>query len=284
MRGGHSGIDIDKSRANANQVLARALDHLNKDSGLRLAAFKGGTVHNAIPRDAESVIFWDPNASVEPAACLAEFEKTVRSEFGRREPDLALSAEALEPGGEVPRALGPQETERVLNLLLAFPHGVAEQSPEFENLVQTSSNLAVVTLADGRLLVKTSQRSSMMSRLDALTRSIEGIAALAGAEVKTDKGYPAWPPDMNSPLLARCKAVYAGLFGKEPVVEVIHAGLECGVIGAICPGLDMISFGPTMENPHSPGERLFIPSVEQVWEFLVALLASYGEAGTHQVE
>ena len=100
-----------------------------------------------------------------------------------------------------------------------------------------------------------------MSRLDALTQKVEGIAALAGADAKTDNGYPAWPPDMNSPLLARCKAVYAGLFGKEPIVEVIHAGLECGIIGARCQGLDMISFGPTMQNPHSPNERLFVPSV-----------------------
>jgi dipeptidase D len=275
MRGGHSGIDIGRGRANANQVLARALAYLGAGNGLQLAVFKGGTVHNAIPRDAEALVVATAAGRQEVTARLAEFEATVRAEYAGTEPDLALGLQVAAPESGQVKVLTPEATRRVVHLILALPHGVAERSPDFEHLVQTSSNLAVATLADGRLHIKTSQRSSVMSQLEALTLKVESIAALAGAVARTDPGYPAWPPDMKSPLLARCRAVYAERFGKEPVVEVIHAGLECAVIGARCPGLDMISFGPTMQNPHSPAERLFIPSVGRVWEFLVALLGSY---------
>jgi dipeptidase D len=276
LRGGHSGIDIAKQRANANQVLARALACLKPGTDLCLAAFNGGTVHNAIPRDARARIACNPVHAADVSGRLAAFEQTLKSEYEDLEPNLALALETA-TGGTAPLVwLSAEDTERVINLLLALPHGAAEWSARFKGLVQTSSNLAVVKLADGRLDIHTSQRSSVMSRLDAVTRAIEGVAALAGGAAVTDSGYPAWPPDLNSPLLARCKAVYKKLWDKEPVVEVIHAGLECAIIGDIYPGLDMISFGPTMENPHSPGERLFIPSVEKVWEFLTALLASYG--------
>jgi dipeptidase D len=275
MQGGHSGIDIDKKRANANQVLARALEWLANGAEISLLAFSGGTVHNAIPRDTAARFVCDPAQAGGLEERLRAFEEILKNEYQDLEPNLFLSLGAVAGGLGEMQCLSAQDTQRVINLLLALPHGVVDWSAHFENLVQTSANLAIVKLEDGHLKVHTSQRSSVMSRLNAVTRSIEGIAALAGADAVTDPGYPAWPPDMDSPLLARSKAVYRKLFSKDPLVVVLHAGLECAIIGDIYPGLDMISLGPTMENPHSPSERLYIPSVEKTWEFLTALLASY---------
>ena len=236
-----------------------------------------GTVHNAIPRDTAARFVCDPAQAGGLEERLAAFEEILKNEYQDLEPNLVLSLGAVAGGSGETQCLSAQDTQRVINLLLALPHGVVDWSAHFENLVQTSANLAIVELEDGHLKVHTSQRSSVMSRLNAVTRSIEGIAALAGADAVTDPGYPAWPPDMDSPLLARTKAVYKKLFSRDPLVVVLHAGLECAIIGDIYPGLDMISLGPTMENPHSPSERLYIPSVGKTWEFLTALLASYGK-------
>jgi dipeptidase D len=144
--------------------------------------------------------------------------------------------------------------------------------------VQTSVNLAIVKINAGGLEVISSQRSSIPSRLDAICMAVEAIGRLSGARVHTGVGYPSWPKDPESMLLQRCVALYRELFAIEPVVRTMHAGLECGVIGDRCPGMDMISLGPTIENPHSPSERLYLPSVEKVWRLLVGLLASYKQS------
>jgi dipeptidase D len=149
-------------------------------------------------------------------------------------------------------------------------------SAKVEGHVETSNNFAIIETKNKELHILSSQRSSVMSRLSAITGQIEAAAALAGARAETGGGYPAWQPDMNSPLLKRCKEVYQRLFGKEPLAEVIHAGLECGIIRSKCEGMDVISVGPTIENPHSPDERLYIPSVGKVRDFLAELLRFYG--------
>jgi dipeptidase D len=146
---------------------------------------------------------------------------------------------------------------------------------DMPSVVETSNNLATVELAGNTLKILSSQRSSVMSRLEEITARVESIAALAGAQTSVTNSYPAWQPDMASPLLSRCKKVYKDLFDKDPVVQTIHAGLECGIIGAKKEGMQMISFGPTIENPHSPDERLHIPSVGKVWEFLVGLMKTF---------
>jgi len=150
---------------------------------------------------------------------------------------------------------------------------VAAMSTDIDGLVETSNNEATLAIEDGRLALQSSQRSSVVSRLQAHTRRIEGLARLAGGHAESGNGYPPWQPDMDSELLASAKRIYTGLFGKDPVVEVIHAGLECGIIGDRTPGMDMISIGPTIRNPHSPDEMLHIPTIGMVWDFLAAILA-----------
>jgi len=150
-------------------------------------------------------------------------------------------------------------------------------SPDFEGLVETSNNLATVEIIDGLLKLLTSQRSSVMSRMDEVTTIINATAALAGADCQSDSEFSPWTPDMQSALLKRCKEVYQTVSGRQPKIQSLHAGLECAIIGEKYEGMDMISFGPTMEDPHSPNERLFIPSIGRVWDFMVALLTSYKE-------
>jgi dipeptidase D len=175
-------------------------------------------------------------------------------------------------------SLSAEQSAAVINLLLAIPHGVLGMSAIFEGLVETSSNLATVEMSDRHLKILTSQRSSVVSRLDEATDRIRAVAALAGAEAQSDSEYPPWTPDMNSTLLKRCDALYERLFDRKAKITALHAGLECAVIGAKYADMDMISFGPDIENPHSPGERLFIPSLDRLWAFLVALLRSYANS------
>lgn len=274
MSGGHSGVNINEERANAIRVLTRTLHEVGRESHFRIMFINGGTAHNAIPRDAQAIVYL-PGKNVENVARRIEkIDQTMRSEFKRTDPNLFITFEAYS-GPQDRRAMTDESTGRTLDFLLALPHGVAAMSTEIKGLVETSNNLASVKVEDGRLLIVTSQRSSVMSRLNAITYKVEATARLAGAEARSSGGYPAWQPNMDSPLLARCLDVYRRLFGKEAHVEAIHAGLECGIIGDKNPGMDMISFGPTLKNPHSPDERIHIPSIGMVWDFVVELLKSY---------
>jgi dipeptidase D len=276
LRGGHSGMDIHRHRANANKILARALHRLKNAFGFSMVALDGGTAHNAIPRDAAAVLASKPDQFTPMQKMIAEFQRTVQSEYASAEEALALSLLRVNQVSLNQIGLTSAETDRVIHLLLALPHGVKEMSAAMDNLVETSSNLAKVAIKDRALHVVTSQRSSVMSRLAEITASIEATAALAGAATRAEDPYPAWQPNWDSPLLQRCKAVYRSLFNRDPLVQAIHAGLECGIIGSKAPGMDMISLGPTIENAHSPDERLNIPSIVRLWDFLAALLKSYG--------
>ena len=277
LKGGHSGIDINRQRANANKILGRALDHINAECDIRLVSIQGGTAHNAIPRDATATIACHPTRVKTLQDIIADFKHTVQSEYAAAEKNLSLSLLQLENSHESKTAFSAADTALTINLLLAIPHGAKDMSLNFENLVETSNNLATVNTEDSTLHILTSQRSSVISRLAEMTASVEATAALAGAATRYNNGYPPWQPDMDSVLLQRCKTLYKQLFNREPVIEDIHAGLECAIIGSKYAGMDMISLGPTIENPHSPDERLYIPSIDHVWTFLVALLKSYGK-------
>lgn len=273
MAGGHSGVDIHTHRANAIKIMARTLEQLIRTAGVRLITVSGGTTHNAIPRRAEAVIACDPADAAKLQAAVARFQETVQGEYASVEPAIELSFAEDQSGAFDRLAVSEQDTRKIVGLMLALPSGVAELSADLEDLVETSSNLArIETTAEGMRLLS-SQRSLVMSRLDEITAQIEAVAALAGAAADSDGGYPAWLPSLESPLLKKCRDTYRSLFGREPKVTSIHAGLECGIIGAKYEGMDMISLGPDIRNPHSPGERLYLPSVEKVWTFLVALLA-----------
>jgi dipeptidase D len=206
---------------------------------------------------------------------VAECRKTISNEYGAGEPqfDIQLNKAATQTAGD--GALTTADTRKAIALLLALPHGVTRMSADIDGLVETSNNLATVALSGASFEILSSQRSAVMTRLTEITTRIHAIADLAGAAATDENSYPAWEPSLDSALLQRCKAVYRDRFGKDPVVQTIHAGLECGLIGAIKPGMDMISFGPTIENPHSPDEKLFVPSVVRIWDFIVHLFASY---------
>lgn len=273
MTGGHSGVNINEERANAIRVLARVLAQVRRQHDARLADISGGTAHNAIPRDAWADIFIPRDSFKAVEKLVAEMEQVCKSEFRKTDPGLKLSTELqLETMGK--RPLNTADSGRILDLLIALPHGVAAMSTEMKGLVETSNNEASVRIANSKLEIVTSQRSSVMSRLNALTWRVEAAARLAGADAVSGDGYPAWQPNLQSPLLARCKEVYRRLFGREAHVEAIHAGLECGIIGDKKEGMDMISFGPTLKNPHSPDEKIHVESIGKVWDFMVELLKS----------
>jgi len=277
LQGGHSGIDIHRQRANANKIIAGALDHIKKACDIRLVSIQGGTAHNAIPRDAAATIACNKAHIGTMQQIVTDFKQTVQSEYAAIEKNMALSLLQIDKNSIDKMALTSEDTDRVIDLLLNLPHGPKDMSAAFKDLVETSSNLATIAIENTTLQILTSQRSSVMSNLDEMTATVEATAAQSGAETRRENEYPPWQPDMNSALLQRCKDLYNQIFDQDAVVQVIHAGLECAIIGAKYPGMDMISFGPTIENPHSPDEGLYIPSIERVWKFLVALLKSFRE-------
>ncbi len=288
LLGGHSGVGIHRVHGNANAILVRFLAGLLPEFGVRIARITGGSAHNAIPRDAAAVVFCDPAGGDLLVEKARAFTGEVRGELGGSEPSFQLTCErgvsaaiAASGGESIVTVLRDEDAERLLRGLRALPHGVWRMSPEITGHVQTSTNFAAVSFASGRepgpgrVSVLTSQRSSVMSELADLGGVVADLARLAGGEATVDVEYPAWRPDMQSPLLARCRETYRELFGREAVVEVVHAGLECGVIGAAKPGMDMISIGATIRGAHSPGECLFVPSIGRSGAFYPALITSY---------
>lgn len=277
MRGGHSGVDIHKTRANAIRVLARWMDRVHSIAPFRLIELEGGKALNAIPREARATISLEEAGITVLNDATGVFQKELEIEYGATEPSIQLSVG--DAGGKDPakKGLGTKDTRHAIDLLLALPHGVYAMSKDIQGLVETSSNLATVRLEESLLKIGMSQRSSIDSRLAAITAQIEAMARISGAEVRIGNGYPSWMPDLSSPLLQRCKDAYRKRFGKDPEIEAVHAGLECGVIGANYPGMDMISFGPTLKNPHSPEEKLHIPSIGRLWDFMSALMEDLAE-------
>lgn len=281
LRGGHSGIDINKGRANANKIMSRILSKALEKMALRLISFNGGSTHNAIARDAEAMVALDPGQLSAFKQIIFDLEKKVGAEFSSIEADLTIKITVISDPDDQPddqiESADDADTRKIVDLLMALPHGVDRMSMEATGLVDTSSNLAAVSFSKKGLHVLTSQRSVFTSRVEEIFQQTAAAARLAGASVKTDGAYPAWQPKRDSALLRRCKETYQTLFKSRPIVEIIHAGLECAVIGDKYPDMDMISIGPTMKNPHSPDERLYIPSIAKLWDFLVALMASYKE-------
>ncbi len=271
MKGGHSGIDIGLGKANAIRILARALFEIRKETiDLRIADIKGGSAHNAIPRDAEANVFIPEGDVPRTKEIIEEYCNVFNSEFVATDPDLFVALE--ENSASYDEVLTEAKTEKVIEFFLVIPHGVEAMSPDIEGLVETSNNFANVKIEDCAVKVLTSQRSSVVSKLQALTARIESVGKLVGGEGYSTGGYPPWQPNMESPLLARSLKLYEEMFGKKPIVEVIHAGLECGIIGDKNPGMDMISIGPDLKFPHCPDEKIHIGAIGKVWDFMAALL------------
>ncbi len=269
LTGGHSGDDINKNRANANKLLNRYLMRLLNKYDLRLCEIDGGNLHNAIAREASAVCAV-PMAEKESVRVeLNIFQAEVEGEYCVTEPTLHMDLESESSRAEV---MELEAMKRFLHSIYAVHHGVYAMSQEIEGLVETSSNLASIKQKDGKIVVGTSQRSSILSSRKDMSQMVRSAFILGGAEVTTGDGYPGWKPNPSSEILKITAESYERLFGVAPKVKAIHAGLECGLFLEKYPSLDMVSFGPTLRGVHSPDERMLIPTVDKFWRHLKDVL------------
>jgi len=268
--GGHSGADIHLGRGNANKILVRLLQELGEVTQLRLASLSGGTARNALSREAFAVVAL-PVADIDRVrASLDSLQQTLRHElYGIDEGVTVLLAD-----GEAGQVLAGADQAAILAALHAAPHGVRAMSQRVPGVVETSNNAGVVRIGDGQCFANFMVRSLNDSGTRMLAREIASLFGLIGAEVEFEGSYPGWAPNPDSKLMALCREVYRRQYGEESTVRVIHAGLECGIIGAKYPHMDMVSFGPDIRGAHAPGERVEIESVARVWDLLKAILAA----------
>mgnify|MGYP004510018041 CR=1 FL=1 len=269
--GGHSGDDINKERANAVQIMARFL--YSELGNYQLLRLTGGNKRNAISRDAEAVVYVKESEQDAFIACFREFGEAVRNEFHNTDPDIRFDAERA---SHTENAVENDVARRLVMSLVAVNHGVLAMSQDIPGLVETSTNLAAVKMdKPGEIIVTTSQRSSTESEKKFIADKVEAAFQLAGAEVSHSDPYPGWAPNMNSPILKETVASYRKLFGTEPEVKAIHAGLECGLFLEKFPYLDMVSFGPTLRGVHAPGEKLDLASNEKFVKLLVDVVTNF---------
>jgi len=270
LQGGHSGDEIHKGFGNSIKMLNLVLWTLERNHGIKISAFTGGKLRNAIPREAEAVIVFPVDQSGDVQGTFDKLVSEIVAEYKAIEPSLRIHmSETALPDTTYRKKF----QKRLLNMLYAFPHGVIRWSKEIEGLVETSTNLAVMRNKEaGKLEIVTSQRSSSEFGKRSIANRIESLFLLANADVAHSDGYPGWNPNTNSEILKISRKLYNDLFDEEPKVKAIHAGLECGLFLEKYPDLDMISFGPTIKGAHTPEERLEIASVTKFWDFLLALL------------
>lgn len=269
LKGGHSGLEIQVGRGNAVKILNRLIWTYSQKNNIRLSEINGGNKHNAIPREAFAVVAVPKKDEKKLKKFVGKYNETVKAEYATVEPDLKVSSEKH----DLPKKVIDEKTQkRLLNVLYAIPHGVIKMSNDIPGLVETSTNLAVVETKGKNINVVTSQRSSVASENVDITNMVTSAFLLAGAEVSYGDGYPGWKPDVNSDILKVFKSTLKKMYGKEPEVAAIHAGLECGIIKEKYPEMDMISFGPTMKDVHSPDEKLQISTVPEFYNQLVNVL------------
>lgn len=273
-QGGHSGMDIILYRANANKVLARVLLPLLRDHDVLLSSFEGGNMRNAIPRDAHASVLVPEGRTAEVEEYVGKMQSVIRSEYAVTDPQLQIS---LSAAGLPSVCIRCEDALRCIRALSVSPEGVERMSDQMPGLVETSNNTAIARTEDGKFVIKTLMRSSVDSAKDLLAEKMRAVIELAGGKVEFTGGYSGWAPNSSSPILHAMKSVYENLYGNTPAVLAIHAGLECGIISGNYPHLDMVSCGPTIMSPHSPDERLNIPSVEKCWNFLKAVLEAIPE-------
>lgn len=268
-KGGHSGCDIHLQRANANKLLFRFLKEAVANYEARLASVEGGSLRNAIPREASAIITIPAEGLDEVMDLVAEFEDLFVAEYDGVEDNIRFMAEQVEcPAMELPEDV----QDFLIHAITACPHGVYRVIPEMPDVVETSNNLAMLKTEDNCVTVYCLTRSSVESRKEELQEIIHSVFAMAGAEVEFSGSYPGWKPNLKSHILEVMKQTYQENYGVEPRVIIIHAGLECGIIGRNYPGMDMISFGPTIKYPHSPDERVNIATVAKFYDYLLATL------------
>lgn len=271
LRGGHSGDEIHKGFGNSVKIMNRILRNLSGEYPIALANFDGGNLRNAIPREAFATLVVDKNLVKSVEKRVKDFYELLKDELGHIEKDLKISVRDTQMPAYV---LDKEDQEKLLSALSCCPHGPLAWSTEMEDLVETSTNLASVKfIEDNKIRIVTTQRSSIeSSKLDA-GAMVESCLKLAGAEVEYSAGYPGWRPNMSSEILKITSYSYRKLFGKEPQIRAIHAGLECGLIYQKFKGIDMISFGPTIRGAHTPEEKLEIKTALMFWDLLLDVLS-----------
>lgn len=270
LKGGHSGVDIHLGRANANKLMFRFLKEAVRDYGARLSSVDGGSLRNAIPREAFAVITI-PGDNVEALwELVSDYQEMYRYEYKGIEHNINFTAEMT----DMPATLIPEEIQDdLINAIEGCQNGVISMLVDFPGTVESSTNLAIVKSSNEMIEIQILVRSSSESRKEAVCSSLESIFSLAGAKVEYSDGYGGWQPNIDSPILKIMQQAYLDLYGKKPEAKVMHAGLECGIIQESYPDMDMISIGPDLQHPHSPDERVSIPSVARTWDFIVTTLA-----------
>lgn len=275
LLGGHSGSDINLGRANANKIIARFIWECSQRWDITVCSFEGGNLRNAIPREAYSVFGIHSDHHEELMRHLNKYAAEIRNEYEGVEPAMDLRIEDAE---RPEFCMDSATSVSLIRAVYSAPHGVYSMSRDLEGLVETSTNLASVKFVDDdKIVVTTSQRSSVESRKEDMAGQVEAHFQLAGAEVTHSDGYPGWAPNMKSTIMKISADAYEELFGVKPAIKAIHAGLECGLFLSKYPGLDMVSFGPTMTGVHSPDEKLLIPTVEKFWRHLCRVLEKVAE-------
>ncbi|HUL44971.1 MAG TPA: aminoacyl-histidine dipeptidase [Bacteroidota bacterium] len=270
LKGGHSGLEIDKGRGNAIKIATRVLRELDLLGG-RIASVDGGNKRNAIPRETEALVFIPQAKLAKAKEVVGKYHTIIKAELATVEKDLVVSL-TQDAGVKNGKVLPKSVQKKVLQTITALPHGVTKMSADIPGLVETSTNVAVINTTKKGVVLATSQRSSVASEIIEICQTVQAIFEMGDAEIEATDGYPGWKPDLNSAILKVARSSYKSLYGKDPDVKAIHAGLECGIIGEKMPGMDMISFGPTLEGVHSPDEKIYIDTVEKFWNFLLAIL------------
>lgn len=273
LKGGHSGLDINLGRANANKVMNRVL-WASQSAGIRLASLDGGNLRNAIPREAFAIVTVPQVSKDHFISLIHEYQEILIREYAGADPGIKLMAESCPLPDKIMLAA---IQDKFIRTVYGIPNAVMRMSSEIPGIVETSTNLAIVKAENGEAKIMCLLRSSVDSAKQSLGQMTQSVMELGGMEVVHDGIYPGWKPNINSLILKTMKEVYRSKFGREPEVKVIHAGLECGIIGAIYPGMELISFGPTIRFPHSPDEKVNISTVGKFYEFLKETLVSIPE-------
>lgn len=270
LKGGHSGGEIHIGLGNANKILTRYLYALEHELDWKLCSFQGGNLHNAIPREAHAVIGLKADQKERARVILNELAAAVEDELKRVDPGVKLEMKSV---GKPAYRIDCNTKRRLVRALYACPHGVYGMSHDIEGLVETSSNLASVKMKeDDKIYVETSQRSSTSSLISDIANTVASVFELAGAKISFRDPYPGWKPNPDSPILKAASESYERIFGRKPAIKAIHAGLECGLFLDKYPYLDMVSFGPTLRDVHSPVEKIEIKTVQLWWDHLVDIL------------
>jgi dipeptidase D len=274
LKGGHSGCDIHTGRANANKLMGRFLTMYAQDLGLRLSEIRGGSLRNAIPREAFATIALPESNQQALEAAFNSFTDLIKSELGKVETDIVSFNQ---PSASITSVMAANDQSRLINLLNSCPNGVMRMSDDIEGVVETSLNVGVITTEETHVSILCLIRSLIDSGREQVEQVLTSLATLAGAELQFSGAYPGWKPDADSEIMAVFRDMYNQIYGHKPNIMVIHAGLECGLFKKPYPQMDMVSFGPTIKFPHSPDEKVKIDTVGLFWQQMTALLEAIPE-------